>query len=63
MLDRYEITVKLLGGSVYNFNNDNGTECKIGDIIKMNPKAHNYENALKTVKHTMNVCHIKYEII
>lgn len=63
MLDRYEITVKLTGGSVHNFNNMDGTECKVGDVIKMNPKAHNYENALKAVKHTLNVCHVNYEIL
>lgn len=63
MLDRYEITVKLLGGSVYNFNNEDGTECKVGDIIIFNPKAHNYDNAVKTVKHICNMCHVKFEIL
>ena len=63
MLERYEITVKLTGGSTYNFNNEDGTECKVGDIIKLNPKAHNRENAIKAVKHTLNFSHVKYEIL
>lgn len=63
MLERYEITVKLTGGSVYNFNNEDGTECKVGDIIKLNPKAHNRENAIKTIKHILNFSHVKYEIL
>ena len=63
MLDRYEITVKLIGGSVHNFNNTDGTECKVGDVIQMSAKAHNYENALKAIKHTLSFCHVKYEIL
>ena len=63
MLDRYEITVKLIGGSVHNFNNTDGTECNVGDVIQMSTKAHSYENALKTIKHTLSICHVKYEIL
>ena len=63
MLDRYEITVKLTGGSVHNFNNTDGTECNVGDVIQMSANAHSYENALKTIKHTLSVCHVKYEIL
>ena len=62
MLDRYEITVKLIGGSVHNFNTD-GRECKVGDVIQMSAKAHSYENALKAIKHTLSFCHVKYEIL
>lgn len=63
MLERYEVTVKLTGGSVHNFNNADGTECSIGNIIKFNLKAHNYENALKTAKRILNYCHVKYELV
>ena len=63
MLDRYEITIKLIGGSVHNFNNTDGTECKVGDVIQMSANAHSYENALKTIKHTLSICHVKYEIL
>ena len=63
MLERYEVTVKLTGGSVHNFNNADGTECKVGDVIKMSAKAHNYANALKAVKHTLRFCHVKYELV
>ena len=63
MLKRYEITVKLIGGSVHNFNNMDGTECKVGDIIQMSANAHSFENALKKIKHTLSICHCQYEII
>lgn len=62
-MNRYEITVKLIGGSVHNFNNTDGTECKVGDVIQMSANAHSYENALKTIKHTLSICHVKYEIL
>ena len=63
MLERYSIRVKLTGGSVYNFENDDGTPCKVGDIITMSAKAHNFENALKSIKHNLNFCNVKYDIL
>lgn len=63
MLEKYSVTVRLTGGSVHNFNNADGTECKAGDVITMSAKAHNRENALKTIKHTLSICHVKYEIL
>jgi pectate lyase len=63
MLERYSVTVRLTGGSVHNFNNADGTECKVGDVIKMGAKAHNRENAIKAIKHTLSFCHVKYEIL
>lgn len=63
MLEKYSVTVRLTGGSVHNFNNTDGTECKVGDVITMSAKAHNRENALKAIKHTLSICHVKYEIL
>lgn len=63
MLEKYSVTVRLTGGSVHNFNNVDGTECKAGDVITMSANAHSYENALKTIKHTLTFCHVKYEIL
>lgn len=63
MLERYSVMVRLTGGSVHNFNNADGTECKVGDVIKMSATAHNHENALKAIKHTLSFCHCKYEIL
>ena len=62
-MERYEIMVKLIGGSVHNFNNTDGTECKVGDVIQMSANAHSYENAIKTIKHTLSICHVKYELL
>ena len=62
-MERYEIMVKLTGGSTYNFNNEDGTECKVGDIIKLHPKAHNRGNAIKAVKQILNFAHVNYEIL
>lgn len=62
-MERYEIRVKLTGGSTYNFENEDGTKCQAGDIIKFNPRARNLENAIKTVKHVLNFTHVKYEIL
>ena len=62
-LDRYEVKVKLTGGSTQNFCNDDGSYCNVGDIIKFCPRAHSRENAIKAVKHTLNFCHCKYEIL
>lgn len=63
MLEKYSVTVKLTGGSVHNFNNADGTECKAGDVITMSAKAHNRENAIKAIKHTLSICHCNFEIL
>lgn len=63
MLEKYNVKVRLTGGSVHNFNNADGTDCKVGDVIQMSANAHSYENALKTIKHTLSICHVKYEIL
>lgn len=63
MLERYSVAVRLTGGSVHNFNNADGTECKAGDVITMSAKAHNRENAIKAIKHTLKFCHCKFEIL
>ena len=52
MLEKYSVTVRLTGGSVHNFDNADGTECKVGDVITMSATAHNRENAIKAIKHT-----------
>ena len=59
----YDILVKLTVGSVYNFNNEDGSLCVVGDVIKFSRTAHNYENALKSIKSTLNFCNVKYEIL
>ena len=63
MLEKYSFTIKLTGGSVYNFNNADGTECKAGDVITMSATAHNRENAIKAIKHTLSSCHCTYKIL
>ena len=61
-MERYSVVVRLVGGSVHNLYDD-GTTCKIGDIIKMSATAHNRENAIKAIKRSLSFCHCKYEII
>ena len=63
MLEKYSVTVKLTGGSVHNFNNADGTECKAGDVITMSAKAHNRENAIKAINPTLSICHCNFEIL
>ena len=63
MLEKYSVTVRLTGGSVHNFDNADGTECKVGDVITMSATAHNRENALKAIKHTLRFCHCTFEIL
>ena len=63
MLEKYSVTVKLTGGSVHNFDNADGTECKVGDVITMSATAHNRENAIKAIKNTLRFCHCTFEIL
>ena len=63
MLEKYSVTVRLTGGSVHNFNNADGTECKAGDVITMSATAHNRENAVKAIKHTLRFSHCTFEIL
>ena len=63
MLEKYSVTVRLTGGSVHNFDNADGTECKVGDVITMSATAHNRENAIKAIKRTLRFCHCTFEIL
>ena len=63
MLEKYSVTIKLTGGSVHNFDNADGTECKVGDVITMSATAHNRENAIKAIKQTLRFCHCTFEIL
>lgn len=63
MLEKYSVTVRLTGGSVHNFDNADGTKCKVGDVITMSATAHNRENAIKAIKHTLRFCHCTFEIL